>query len=112
MKVLFISYVDVTSNDSGSGVRPARMLAAFKAAGHEVTALTGSQTAPERKKHVSEIAGLLDTASFDLCYIESPVYPIMRRADRKLIKKIHQKGIPTGFLSEISGSFSKKKRVH
>lgn len=95
--ILFISYVDQTVLSSGSSVRPAKMLEAFRKVGCKVTALTGEQVEKERKREVKAVERSIQYDKPDLCYIESPTYPIMRHADRKLIKLLCDNHIPTGY---------------
>jgi len=101
MLVLFISYVDFSAADSGSGMRPQKMYEAFLREGHEVKLLCGQQgtfrSRETRRRAVAEISAWLDSHRPDLCYIESPVYPILWSFDRRLIRKICRMGIPTGY---------------
>ena len=97
MTILYITYVDSNDKSSGSGVRPARMLQAFKQEEHELFVLQGEQLTKDRISNITSIRHQLNNKFFDLCYIESPTYPIMRHADRKLIKDIYKKGIPIGY---------------
>ena len=100
MLVLYITYVDFNHAVSGSAVRPEKMYRAFLEEGHEVKLLTGSQERrcrEQRRAAVAEISAWLDTNRPDLCYIESPVQPILWSFDRRLIRKIHRKGIPIGY---------------
>lgn len=97
MRVLFIAYIDHSGMASGSEVRTAKMLQAFREEGHELIELTGWQTDADR---VAKIRGVLRTIREnkpDLCYIESPTYPIMRHADRRLIRTVHRMGVPIGY---------------
>ena len=98
--VLYISYVDFEKAVSGSAVRPGKMYRAFLEEGHEVKLLAGSQERrcrEQRRAAVAEISAWLDTNCPDLCYIESPVQPILWGFDRRLIRKIHKKGVPIGY---------------
>lgn len=97
MRIIFISYVDTECTDSGSSVRPLRMLEAFKESGHDVVVLTGSQMASNRKAKIREVLQKIQEKPVDLCYIESSTYPIMLHKDRKLIKVLCHMGIPTGY---------------
>lgn len=100
MLILYITYVDINSGTSGSSVRPQKMYKAFLDEGHEVKLLTGSQNRtdwPCRRKAVREIMGWLDTNTPDLCYVESPVYPIILPEDYRLIRKVHRMGVPIGY---------------
>ena len=96
-KVLFISYVDMDRQDSGSGVRPVKMLSAIKNRGYDVITLSGNQMLPDRRKQIKEIKEVIIQSCVDWCYIESPVYPIMHKADRDLIRFIHRRKIPIGY---------------
>ena len=101
MLILYITYVDLEGGTSGSGVRPRKMYEALLAEGHEVRLLSGSQgnlrSRGERLHRVKETERWLDSHRPDLCYIESPVYPIMWSADRRLIARLHAMGVPTGY---------------
>ena len=97
MTVLYITYVNSSDNSSGSGVRPAKMLKAFEQEGHDIIILQGEQVSKERLANIKTVRKLLKSKKPDLCYIESPTYPIMRHADRKLIKDVCKAGISTGY---------------
>ena len=73
------------------------MLQAFREEGHELITLTGWQTAADRVEKIRGVLREIRRSKPDLCYIESPTYPIMRHADRKLIRTIHRMGIPIGY---------------
>ena len=101
MLILYITYVDFGQAASGSGVRPQKMYEAFLQEGHEVMLLSGGQgnlrTREKRIAAVKEINRWLNDHRPDICYIESPVYPILWHADRQLIRRIHRMGIPIGY---------------
>lgn len=84
----------------GASLRPQKMYQAFQEEGHRVKLLAGSQerwSLARRRKAVGEVSRWLDGNRPDLCYIESPVYPILWGFDRRLIRKIHRLGIPIGY---------------
>ena len=101
MLILYITYIDFEDRSSGSGMRPQRMYRAFLEEGHEVKLLSGRQgtlkTRGSRLKAVEEVSRWLDSNRPDICYIESPVYPILWKPDRDLIRKIHRMGVPMGY---------------
>lgn len=100
MLVLYINYVDMEMAVSGSSVRPRKIYDAMIQAGYTVKMLFGSQETDKckkRKERIREINRWLDSNKPDFCYIESPVYPIMLKQDRDLIKRICKSGIPTGY---------------
>ncbi|MBR6113881.1 MAG: glycosyltransferase family 4 protein [Oscillospiraceae bacterium] len=101
MLILYITYIDFGASASGSAVRPQKMYRAFLDEGHEVKLLCGAQgdfkTRKNRLDAVAEVSRWLDDHRPDLCYIESPVYPILWSADRKLIRRVHRMGIPIGY---------------
>ena len=101
MLILYITYIDFGEGSSGSGVRPQKMYEAFLQEGHEVKLLSGGQgnykTRQKRLSAVAEIEQWLNEHKPDLCYIESPVYPILWGADRRLIARIHRMRIPIGY---------------
>lgn len=95
--MVYISYVDIDNAVSGSKVRPKQMLKWFRAKGVEVQELVGEQTKKNRRSQVKKLLHELHEKKPDFCYIESPTYPIMRHCDRKLIKQIHDMGIPVAY---------------
>lgn len=100
MNILYITYVDMNNITSGSSVRPARMYQAFLDEGHSVKLLTGEcgrEDRVTRKKAVLEIMDWLEDHRPDLCYIESPTYPIMFQCDYDLIRKLHKMQVPIGY---------------
>ena len=100
MKVLYINYIDTKLGLSGAEVRPLKILNAFSDAGYEVISLTGEQTLSQRKIDIKKFWNVVEGIESDsktICYIESPTYPIWHHEDRKLIRKIHKKGIPIGY---------------
>ena len=97
MRILYINYVDDKKLLSGSSVRPAKILKAFSESGHEVIVLSGNQFNSDRVRKVKNMLKELKHVRLDLCYIESPTYPIVQHSDRTLIKRIHQIGIPMAY---------------
>lgn len=100
MNILYITYVDMNNITSGSSVRPVRMYQAFLDEGHSVKLLSGQcgrNDEPARKKAVLEIMDWLENHRPDLCYIESPTYPIMFQCDYDLIRKLHKMHVSTGY---------------
>lgn len=97
MKILYINYINANKLTSGSSVRPARILDAFMHSGHEILVLSGDQFSKERRKAVCSIIEGIKTKTPDLCYIESPTYPIVHRYDRMLISRLHKLSIPVGY---------------
>lgn len=98
--VLYITYIDFGNFSSGSFVRPQMMEKAFEDAGYKVKLLNGSQETAnkeQRRKNVEEINNWLDCSRPDFCYIESPTYPILHSFDIKLIRRIHNMGISSGY---------------
>lgn len=100
MTILYITYTDLDEVSSGSGIRPARMYQSLLDEGHSVKLLSGGcgrNDSADRKRAVDEIVGWLKTHRPDLCYIESPTYPIMFQCDYDLIRKLHKMQIPIGY---------------
>lgn len=100
IKLLYIAYSDPNFIKSGSGIRPKRMLEAFEKLGYNVIKFYAEQHRGEfneRKKIIKKIERIVFSEKIDLCYIESSTYPILLHADRKLIKTIHNQGIPIGY---------------
>lgn len=117
MKVLYIAYIDFKATQSGSAVRPQRMYRAFLEEGYEVKLLAISQNRsdwPRRRKAIREVMEWLDTNTPDLCYIESPVYPIILPEDYRLIRRLHRMGVRIGyfyrdFYKKFAREFPKRK---
>lgn len=109
--VLYINYVDLNNSKSGSSVRPKKILDAFLELNYYVKMLTGATlklNKKERIKNIKKISKWLDSNKTDYCYIESPSSNLILRQDRRLIKKIHKKGIKIGyFYRDIYYKFSK-----
>ena len=103
MNILYIAYTDFAPTQVGASMRPQKMYRAFVDEGHKVKLLCGrqgtlrSEERARRAAEVKKISAWLDTERPDLCYIESPVYPILWEFDRALIRKIRRLGIPIGY---------------
>lgn len=100
MNILYITYIDMEVTKSGSSVRPVMMYKAMKQLGHQVYLVGGSQERKyknRRKETVLRAMEWLDSNKPDLCYVESPTAPILGSYDRKLIKKVVSKYIPTAY---------------
>ena len=97
MRILYINYIDINKLLSGSSVRPVRIMDALRNTGHEIIALTGSQVDKSRKSNIKKIRSEIRKNPPDICYIESPTYPIMHHEDRSLIKELHEKNVPIGY---------------
>lgn len=97
-RILYINYIDLSQNaSSGSGVRPYRIYTELQRAGHDVILLSGSQASSDRPRLVKAAYEEIKKNKPDLCYIESPTYPVLRHTDRRLIKRLHKMGIPTAY---------------
>jgi glycosyltransferase involved in cell wall biosynthesis len=86
--------------ESGSSVRPLMMYQAMQQSGHEIHLVSGSQARSNRVKRKATVLNAmnwLNNNQPDLCYIESPTYPIIHGFDRKLIRAVVKKGIPTAY---------------
>lgn len=97
MLILYINYVSTDILQSGSSVRPAKILNAFKKSGHEIIVLSGEQFEKCRVQKIKDIEKLLKVRRPDICYIESPTYPIIRHEDRRLIRRLNKMSIPTTY---------------
>lgn len=103
MKVLYIVYIDLKTEQSGSEVRPVKMYNAFIKAGMDVKLLSGDQGLKNiksriiRKRKVNEIIEWLKSERPDFCYIEPTTGPIVNRSDIKLIEILHKLEIPTAY---------------
>ena len=97
--VLYITFIDIDANrNSGSRVRPFKMLQAFSDMGCSVTVLEGQQNRVfERHKRVSDILRRLRRGErYDLCYIEPPSGPFLCPTDLILLKRLNRYNIPIG----------------
>lgn len=100
MKVLYVVLNSLDRMDSGSGLRPNKMLQAFRERGHELYVLSGSQNfrnAAERKAKVKAAMAWLRENTPDFCYIESSTYPILNHCDYQLIRYLAKRKIPTSY---------------
>lgn len=96
--MLYITYIDFGEFRSGSSVRPQMMYNAFQELGMEVKLLQTLQNKKqERCAAVAEINRWLDHNRPDFCYVESPSGPIFQSCDHKLLKRVHNMGIRTGY---------------
>lgn len=99
IRLLYIAFIDINaSQNSGSSVRPCKMLRAFSDLGCSVTVLEGQQNRVfERHKRVSEVLKRLKRGErYDLCYIEPPSGPFLCPTDLALLKRLKRCGIPVG----------------
>ncbi|MDR1564695.1 MAG: glycosyltransferase [Oscillospiraceae bacterium] len=101
MKILYITHVDMQDMQSGSSVRPVKMLEAFKELGWQVDLISGFSNPANFKargktlKHwISKIKNQ-PAKAYEFCYIEPPAGPMLHPLDLSLIKLLHKKGIPT-----------------
>lgn len=96
--LLYISYVDLDGGEaSGSGVRPVKMKEAFEDEGISLKILDGwPKNKAKRRADIEALSQWLDNDRASYCYVEPPSGPLFLREDRKLIRKIHDKGIPIG----------------
>jgi len=100
MLILYITYVSFDQAFSGSSVRPQKMYRAMTQEGHTVKLLSGSQNRDRRRERweaVAEVSRWMEDHRPDVCYIESPVYPILWGFDRRLIRRVHRMGVPIGY---------------
>ena len=100
MKVLYIVLNDLSRKDSGSGIRPNCMLEAFRARGHELYVLSGSQNIKDgktRREAVRKAKQWVEENNPDFCYIESSTYPIIHSCDYSMIRYLAKKKIPSSY---------------
>ncbi|RKJ02770.1 glycosyltransferase [bacterium D16-54] len=97
-ELLYITFINIESPpDSGSAVRPLKMLQAFKELGVQVKVISGqTNRIQERKLAVKEAMDYLKLHSPDFCYIEPPSGPMFYSGDLNLIRLLHRQNIPTG----------------
>lgn len=97
LKVLYITFTDFGELSSGSSVRPFRMYNALVNLGLDVKLLEGQQNRrKERKLKVKKIIDWLEDNRPDICYVEPPSGPFFNKIDLKLLRKVHNMGIPIG----------------
>lgn len=98
MKILYITFCDLSSQaNSGSTLRPQKMLEAFKGFGGEVRYVDGLQNnRKKRETAYKTVKHWLKKWKPDVCYIELPSGPLFFACDIFLIKMINRFGIPTG----------------
>lgn len=109
--LLYISFVDLDGAvDSGSGVRPVAMRQAFEALGLSVYCVDGwPKNRRKREESIHDAMRFLDTHTVKACYVEPPSGPIFLRADRQLLMRVHEKGIPMGiFYRDLFWRFDTK----
>ena len=101
MKVLYITFVDFNVKTSGSSVRPQKLYDAFLKNGHEVFLVKGddfiTHDNTEHKGKVAEANAWLDENRPDICYVENATHPLFLKEDRKLIRRVHDMGVPVGY---------------
>ncbi len=101
MKILYITFIDFGVKTSGSSVRPQKMYEAFLKRGHDVFLVKGDDFITHdnsgHKKSVAEANAWLDNNTPDICYVENATHPLFLKEDRKLIKRVHEMGIPVGY---------------
>lgn len=97
MNILFINYIDDSKLESGSSVRPVRMLDSFIESGNNIVVLSGNQNDKYRKLKARKIKELISSNGVDICYIESPTSPIINHYDRALLYELKKHHIPTGY---------------
>lgn len=98
--ILYITYIDMMTANSGSRVRPKKIYETFLNMNYNVKLLKGvasKENREERMRNIREIKEWLKTNKPQYCYIESPSDPIIFKQDRNLIKLIHKKGIKIGY---------------
>lgn len=96
-KLLYLTYITLDETPtSGSSVRPLKMKEAFECLGLDLKVFGGiNNNLVVRRQTVSEIKGLLKEWEPDACYIEPPSGPMFYHGDVRLIKTLHQIGVPT-----------------
>lgn len=96
--LLYITFIDIESNlNTGSSVRPRRMLEAFQEMGLSIKILSGKKTKrKERRKNIDEILYWLDRNRPQFCYIEPPSGPFYDWKDLYLLQKLHAQKVPIG----------------
>lgn len=101
MVILYITFTDFSVSSSGSSVRPKKIYDAFKKNGHDVILISGddfiTHDNSKHKKSVAEANEWLDSNKPDICYVENATHPLFLKEDRKIIKRVHDLGIPIGY---------------
>lgn len=96
--ILYIIYIDENEEgNSGSVVRPIKMLNAFKRIGLNVKVVSGwKNQICVRRKNLKSILRWLDSNRPKFCYIEPSSGPMYDPLDIKVMKKLHKMGVPIG----------------
>lgn len=104
MKMIYITFTDMTSGASGSKIRPKKMYQAFIDAGVDVDLVYGSfrsfiwdKKKRLRNARINKIRKKLKSTHYDFCYIESTSNSVIPTYDRLFIKEINSFGIPIGY---------------
>lgn len=90
--ILFHTPQSLESLNSGSSVRPAKMLEAFRNLDYEIDTVIGNKQ--ERQQSIKEIRKQDTTYSF--CYSEPTTWPLHPGIDYKLYWHLYRKNTPTG----------------
>lgn len=101
MKVLYITFINFDDVSSGSSVRPQRIYKAFCKLGYEVKLVSGKDMFRRgneyRKKCIQEVHSWLDANRPDYCYVENSTSPVKLFGNWKLLKRVHNMGVPIGY---------------
>ena len=90
--ILFHTPQKLAALDSGSSVRPAKMIDAFKQLGYNVDTVTGDNE--ERREQIKTIQN--NNQMYDFCYSEPTTWPLHPVIDYRLYWYLYIKNISTG----------------
>lgn len=96
--ILYITFIDLTElPQTGSSVRPIKMLEAFQKLGFTIKVLSGwNNKRNKRKKNVKEILRWLKTEKPSICYVEPPSGPFFCMDDLYLLYRLKKLHVPIG----------------
>ena len=95
LQLLFLTYIDARQAASGSSVRPAKMLQAFRDLGCEVHLVTGRNNQLQtRFQAVRSTLRWLKDHNPDCCYVEPPSGPFFCILDHWLLFRLRMKKVP------------------
>lgn len=98
--MLFITFSDLTKQNSGSEVRPRKILNELEKMDLNVDVLDGQGLIFKNKVRnakIKELLKQLDEKKYDYCYIESMAGPISGHLDRVLLKELKKRGVKISY---------------
>lgn len=101
-KILFHTPQSLDTLDSGSSVRPAKMISAFEKMGYDVDTVAGGTE--ERRVRIKDIQKVIQ--KYEFCYSEPTTWPLHPIVDYRLYWHLRTNDVPTGiFYRDIYWQF-------